>query len=118
VTVTVHDFLGPRLVPVQPSRVMANPAGGATVILSAALADPPELASVNTCGADVTPGASVPKLTGPGGDQASIGAEPALATPAPVPSITTTAPAATTARQTRLRIAEAPPLPGQYCRRE
>src|SRR5262245_37877187 len=42
-TVTLHDFFGPRLVPVQPSAMIVNgPGAGETLIVSAAVAEPPE----------------------------------------------------------------------------
>jgi hypothetical protein len=50
-TVTVHDFSGPRLVAVQLSAVMVNAAEPDNATVSTALADPPELASVNVCDA-------------------------------------------------------------------
>lgn len=55
-TATVHDFRGPRLVPVQRSAVLVNPAPEA---VRAAEAEPPEFLSVNVC--DFAPEASVPK---------------------------------------------------------
>jgi len=65
VTVTLHDFFGPRLVPVQVSAVILNaaagvPADGVSVIFSAEVAEPPELLSVNTLGDAVEPGAKAP----------------------------------------------------------
>jgi hypothetical protein len=55
--VTLHDFFGPRLVPVQPSSPegMENaadgvPAVGVRVIFSAEVALPPELVKVNVTG--------------------------------------------------------------------
>jgi len=49
-TVTLHDFLGPRLVPVQASAVIVNgPGEGETVTFSALVAEPPELVSANCC---------------------------------------------------------------------
>ena len=46
-TVTVHDVLGPMLVAVQVSAVMVNAADSDNVTVSARLALPPVLASVN-----------------------------------------------------------------------
>ena len=53
-TATVHDFRGPRL-PLHVSLVIVNAAAPVKVTVSAPVADPPELASVNVCDA-VWPG--------------------------------------------------------------
>jgi hypothetical protein len=86
-------------------------AGDVTVMVSAEVADPPVFFSVNTCGADAVPGASMPKSDGLG-DQASTGTGVALATSAPVPSTTAMAPAATAARRISVRIIVLPPFQG------
>jgi hypothetical protein len=54
-TVTVHDLLGPRLVPLQLSTVFVNALGdpetGDSVIASAPVAAPPEFVSLNVLSA-------------------------------------------------------------------
>jgi len=57
--VTVQVLPGPRLVPVQVSAVLANAAGPVRVMVSAEVAEPPELASVKVLAA-VWPPAGVP----------------------------------------------------------
>src|SRR5262245_10276309 len=71
-TVTVHDFLGPRLVSLQLSSVIANASGPVNVTVNAADADPPELMSVNVCVAVFpTPVKPKSKLSLVDGDHAS-----------------------------------------------
>jgi hypothetical protein len=48
-TVTMHDFLGPKLVPVQPSAVTVNAPGPDKATVNAADAEPPVLVSMNVC---------------------------------------------------------------------
>jgi hypothetical protein len=48
-TVTIHDLLGPKLVPVQPSDVTVNVPGPDSDTVSAADAELPVLVSVNVC---------------------------------------------------------------------
>jgi hypothetical protein len=72
-TVTVHDFLGPRLLPLHTSAVIVNgPGSGETVTVSAAEAEPPEFVSVNSCATAFTwaPKSNVPPVAG---DQLSEG---------------------------------------------
>jgi hypothetical protein len=47
--VTLHDFLGPRLVPVQPSAVTEKAEEPVSVTLRALVPLPPEFLSVNVC---------------------------------------------------------------------
>lgn len=46
---TLHDFRGPRLVPLQVSAVLVNAEELVRLIVSAALAEVPELERVNVC---------------------------------------------------------------------
>src|SRR5262245_33693581 len=52
-TVTVHDFLGPRLVPLQLSSLTESSGASVSVTVSAAEADPPEFVSVTVSAAVV-----------------------------------------------------------------
>jgi hypothetical protein len=73
-TVTVHDFLGPRLVPLHRSAVIVNaPGDGEIEITRALVAEPPEFVSVNVCDtpADWPAKSKVPVLVV--GDHASCG---------------------------------------------
>jgi hypothetical protein len=50
-TVTLQDFFGPRLVPLQVSAVLVNAADPVNAIVSALVPEPPEFVSVNVCDA-------------------------------------------------------------------
>jgi hypothetical protein len=58
-TLTAHDLLGPRLVPVQASDVIENADDPDSKIVSIPDAEPPEFVSVKVCDA-VCPGETAP----------------------------------------------------------
>ena len=102
--VTMHDFLGPKLVPVQPSDVTVNVAGPDNETVNAADAEPPVFVSVNV--RDWTsPTPTVPKSKLPlvAGDQLIDGGLPAFPTAAETNSVDATATATMTIR-TKTRI--------------
>jgi hypothetical protein len=98
-TVTMHDFLGPRLVPVQPSDVTVNVPGPDNETFSAADAEPPVLVSLNVWGL-VSPTPTVPKSKLPvvAGDQLIDGGPPAFPAVANTNSADATTAAATMVR--------------------
>jgi hypothetical protein len=103
-TVTIHDFLGPKLVPVQASDVTVNVPGPDSDTISAADAEPPVLVSVNVC-IVTSPTPTVPKSKLPlvAGDQLIDGVPPAVPTAAKTNSANPATAAAPMIR-TRIRI--------------